>query len=81
MVPYSSPASSHFQVSEPSGVDESKFVTRETFKGLAEAILNKTSHSEGRIESVDSKFKEFAIQITDQLQRQETRATKSWVSL
>ena len=56
-------------------------MTRETFKGLAEAILNKTSHSEGRIESVDSKFKEFAIQITDQLQRQETRATKSWVSL
>ena len=32
-----------------------------------------------RIESVDAKFREFAIQITDQLQRQETRATKSWV--
>ena len=33
-----------------------------------------------RFESLDSKFKEFASQITDQLQRQETRATKSWVN-
>ena len=70
-----------FQISPQLGVSEAKLVSLETFQAFQGSMVNRTDRSEAKIESVDAKFKEFAIQITDQLQRQETRATKSWVSV
>ena len=70
-----------FQISPQLGVSEAKLVSLETFQAFQGSMVNRTDRSEAKIESVDAKFKEFAIQITDQLQRQETRSTKSWVSV
>jgi hypothetical protein len=59
--------------------DPDKFVSKTVLKDFEEAILNRTRGSESKFEAFDAKFKAFATQITDQLQREETRATKSWV--
>jgi len=44
-------------------------------------ILNRSQGSETKFDAFEAKFKAFATQITDQLQREETRATKSWVRI